>query len=60
MRGPSGPQIQATDFGPMWDRLSAFLFGQFTILGFDFEPWMILIAMPVAALAVYYLEHGRK
>jgi hypothetical protein len=44
----------------MWSQLSEFLFGQFSVLGFQLEPWMLLIALPIAIVAVYFLERGWK
>jgi hypothetical protein len=44
----------------MWEQLSEFLFDRLTVFGFDFEPWMILIGLPIVIIAVYFLERGRN
>jgi hypothetical protein len=44
----------------MWDQLSPFLFDQNSIMGLEYQNWMLLIGPPIVIFLVYLSERARR
>jgi hypothetical protein len=44
----------------MWDDLSQFLFNRNSVLGWEYENWMLVIGLPLVIFFVYLSERGRR
>jgi hypothetical protein len=42
----------------MWEELSQFLFSRNTILGWEYENWMLVIGLPIAIFFAYVSQRG--
>ena len=42
----------------MWEQVSAFLFDNYSLAGFQFENWMWLIGVPALLTFGYFFERG--
>lgn len=42
----------------MWDQLSPFLFNQSSMLGWDYQNWMLVIGLPMVIVLAYLSERG--
>ena len=42
----------------MWDQLSPFLFNQSSMLGWDYQNWMLVIGLPMVIFLAYLSERG--